>query len=459
MENKTEGVIKSVNGQIAQVEIVGDEQPLLLEILESEKEDRVKLEVYYQSKNIAYCLILSDPNFLYRGMKVVGTGSELKIPVDKSLLGNAIDLFGKPIGSQDFFKTAKKTSIYSKAPSINIVQSSFQIMETGIKAIDFLTPLFKGGKIGFIGGAGVGKTILITEMIHNITLKNQSISVFAGVGERIREAQELYQRLAKSEVLPRTVIVLGQMNEHAAVRFRVALAAITIAEYFRDDQKQDVLFFIDNMFRFLQAGNEVATVLGRIPSDQGYQPTLQSEISQVQDRLISSENGTITSIQTVYVPADETSDPAVTAIMSFLDTTIVLSRDIAQQGMYPPIDLQQSSSSAITKSILGEDHFEAITQFQQMLDNYNRLSHIIAIVGESELSAENKILYNRTKKIINYLTQPFFMTESETGRKGVYVDTNTTIKDIKMILSGKLDNISHEKFLYIGTLKEAGITK
>ncbi|MDO8618935.1 MAG: F0F1 ATP synthase subunit beta [Candidatus Daviesbacteria bacterium] len=456
-----EGIIKSVNGQIAQVEITTSTPPLFLEILKSPQNPNVLLEVYFQSESIAYCLVLTSPIDLYRGMPITGTNSQLQIPVDKSMLGKVVNLYGQSLDpSQPPIQATSNLSIYSKTPPLNVLKSNFEILETGIKAIDFLTPIMKGGKVGFIGGAGVGKTILITELMHNITLKNsQSVSIFAGVGERIREGQELYQRLGESKVLSRTVVMLGQMNENAAVRFRVALAATTIAEYFRDALKQDVLFFIDNMFRFLQAGNEVSTLLGTIPSDQGYQPTMQSELSQVQDRLISTENGSITSIQTVYVPSDENTDPAVTAIMSFLDTAIVLSRSVAQQGIYPPIDLFQSSSSAINKTLIGEGHFEALTNFQKMLDNYNRLSHIVAIVGESELSTENRILYNRTKKVINYLTQPFFMTEAQTGHKGVYVARDTTVADITLILSGNLDNIPTEKFSNIGTLKEAGIVK
>lgn len=455
----TEGIITGITGQIARVEIIGETPPLPLEILHDPKNPDVKLEVCFQNKSIVSCLILSDPTQLYRGEKVVGSGSDLKIPVSKNLLGIAVDLFGTPLTSKTALPKDKMRSIYAKSLSINILESTFNLIETGIKPIDFLTPLFKGSKIGFIGGAGVGKTILITEMMHNITLKDKSISVFAGVGERIREAQELYERLKKSEVLNQTAIIVGQMNEHAAVRFRVALAATTIAEYFRDEEKQDVLFFIDNMFRFLQAGNEVSTLLGTIPSDEGYQATLQSEISQVQDRLVSSENGAITSIQTIYVPSDETNDPAVSAIMSFLDSSIVLSRSVAQQNIYPPIDMIQSSSAAINKSVIGSEHFDVLVDFRQMLDNYNRLSHIIAIVGESELSVENRILYNRTKKIINYLTQPFFVTEAETGRKGVYVPRTITVEDIQMIMSGKLDNVPAENFLYIGSLKDAGIVK
>ena len=306
----------------------------------------------------------------------------------------------------------------------------------------------------------MGKTILLTELMHNVTFKQTGnvFSVFAGVGERIREGQELFQRLKQSGILPKTVILLGQMNENAAIRFRVALAAAAQAEYFRDEMKSDVLLFVDNMFRFVQAGAEVATLLGTIPSEQAYQATLQTEISTFEDRLIPTESGTITSFQNVYVPADEITDAGVTTVVSFLDTSIVLSRSIAQKGIYPPIDLFQSSSSTLSKAFLGEVHFKALTEFQKILENYNKLSHIVAIVGEEELSAENRILYNRTKKIINYLTQPFFMTETQTGKKGISVPKETTVNDITMILSGKLDNIPADKFMYIGSLADAKIS-
>ena len=459
------GIITSVNGQIARVEIEGDSFPSMLEILYCPDDPQVVLEVFSQSKLAIFCQILSSPDRLYRGMHVLGTGSDLKVPVGKDVLGRVIDLFGAPKDNGGQIPSNNKTSIYSKAPTLSIVQSSYQILETGIKAIDFLTPIQKGGKVGFIGGAGVGKTILLTELLHNITLhrpvqgkqEKEVYSVFAGVGERIREGQELYQRLKESQVLPKTIIVLGQMNENAAIRFRVALAAVAQAEYFRDVVKSDVLFFIDNMFRFVQAGAEVATLLGTIPSEQAYQATLQTEISVLEDRLIPTQNGAITSFQNVYVPADEITDAGVVAVMSFLDTAIVLSRSVAQKGIYPPIDLFQSSSSTLSKAFMGEAHFKALTEFQKLLENYNKLSHIVAIVGEEELSAENRILYNRTKKIINFLTQPFFMTERQSSRKGVIVPRFTTINDIAMILSGKLDHVPADKFMYIGSLKEAKI--
>lgn len=454
---KPQGYIKSVNGQIAQVEIENDQFPAIFEILTSPENPTVILEVFAQSITTLSCQILSNPDGIYRGMKIMTTNRELRVPVGEQVLGRVIDLFGHAKDDKGPVSFKSWAPIYSKAPSLNIVKESYELIETGIKAIDFLTPLKRGSKVGFIGGAGVGKTILLTELIHNITGSKNVYSIFAGVGERIREGQELIFRLKQTGVLSRTIIVLGEMNENAAIRFRVALAAAAQAEYFRDQLKSDVLFFIDNMFRFVQAGSEVATLLGTIPSEQAYQATLQTEINSLEDRLIPTENGAITSFQNVYVPADEITDAGVNSIMSLLDTAIVLSRTVASKGLYPPLDLTQSSSSTLTKAFLGEGHFKAITQFQKLLANYDRLSHIVAIVGEEELSSENRILFNRTKKIINYLTQPFFMTENQTGRTGVYVKKDTTVKDIGIILSGALDNIPPDKFLYVGSLADAKI--
>src|SRR3990167_3048879 len=452
---KVVGSVKSVKGQIAEVQIESKGLPSLLEVLTCPKDPDVKLEVFYQSEDIASCLILSNPNNLYRGMLLAGSGSQFNILISPSILGRVINLFGEAQDGKQTLSANDPSSIY-KTPPLSTVKGTGEILETGIKAIDFLTPFLKGGRIGFIGGAGVGKTILMTELIHNITTRaggKQGISVFAGVGERIREGQELYQRMVELKAMDKIVMVLGQMNENAAVRFRVALAAVTIAEYFRDKQKQDVLFFLDNMFRFVQAGNEVATLLSTIPSEQAYQATMQTEVSNLEDRLVSTENGSITSIQAVYVPSDEITDAGVNTIMSFLDSAVVLSRSIAQMGLYPPVDINQSSSSTLSKTLIGEDHFLVLTRFQELLERYSKLSHIVAIVGESELSAEDRILFTRVKKVINYLTQPFFVTETQTGKKGVYVPKGSTIPDITDILSGKLDNIPPEKFLYIGTVK------
>lgn len=456
----TKGIIRAVRGQIAEVEIEGGEYPNLHEILSCPANRQVLLEVFSQTKSILYCQILSDPQALFRGMEVISSGSDLKIPVGQSVLGRVLDLFGNPKDDKGPIPKNLLLSIYGSTPSLNLIKGGFEILETGIKAIDFLTPIQRGSKVGVIGGAGVGKTILLTELIHNITGRAKGgYSVFAGVGERTREGHELYQRLKATEVLPKTVIVLGQMSENAAVRFRVALAALAQAEYLRDNLKSDVLMFIDNMFRFVQAGAEVATLLGTIPSEQAYQATLQTEISVFEDRLVPTQNGTITSFQNVYVPADEITDAGVSSVVSFLDTSIVLSRSIAQKGLYPPIDFSESTSATLSKAFLGETHFKALTEFQQILSNYTQTAHIVAIVGEAELSTESRILYNRTKKIINYLTQPMFMAEEQTGRKGLYVPKETTIKDIEVILSGSLDSIPAEKFMYIGSLKEAGIVK
>lgn len=454
--NLVRGKILSVSGQIAQVVIDSREKPSLNEILLLEDKS-TRLEVFRQEADKAWCLILSDHSKLYRGMEVVGSGLTLTVPADESVLGRVLNLFGEVQDGGNPISSSSHLSIYSKTPPLNTLKGVSEILETGIKALDFLTPIVKGGKVGFIGGAGVGKTVLITELMHNITAVSSGVSVFAGVGERIREGQELHERLQASGVLPSTVLILGQMNENAAVRFRVALAATTIAEYFRDVVKKDVLFFVDNMFRFVQAGNEVATLLGTIPSEQAYQATMQTEISSVEDRLVSTESGSITSIQTIYVPSDEVTDAAVTSIMSFMDTAVVLGRNIAQLGLYPPLDMSQSSSSSISRTIIGEEHFEVLTSFQQTLERYNRLAHIVAIVGEAELSPDDQILYARTKKVINYLTQPFFVTQVHTGRKGVYVKAQTAVSDIKLILSGELDEVPTDKFLYIGTLKDSGL--
>lgn len=448
------GVIVSVNFAICEVELDSESSPLMYEVLTSEDDPTVCLEVYAQTKGRVFCSILSDAKRLSRGMRMVGIGTSLGLPISSEVLGRAIDVFGRPLDGKKGFVARQRTSIYSRVPSLNLVKPNFSVLETGIKAIDFMSPIAKGGKVGFVGGAGVGKTILITELLHNVTLKHEGVSVFSGVGERIREGQELYQRLYESKVLPKTAIVLGNMNENAGVRFRVALAATRIAEYFRDVEKKDVLFFIDNMYRFVQAGNEVSTLLGTMPSEQGYQATLQSELSYLEDRLISTDNAAITSIQTIYVPADEVTDPGVTTIMSFMDTVLVLSRQVAQKNIYPPLDFFQSSSSTLNRTIVGSDHFDVYTQFQRLLARYESMQHIVAIVGEEELSAEDRILFQRTKKVLNYLTQPFFMTEGQTGKKGVFVPRMQAVSDIKMILSGRLDHIPAQKFLYIGTLSD-----
>lgn len=456
MPNTTaQGRIKSITGQTAEVYIESEIQPSLYEIFTSPENNETRLEVFFRSQSIASCLVLSNPDQLYRGMKIVASGTSLRIPVGSPVLGRVINLFGQPQDGKPPISAPIWVPIYNKTPSLSTIKRLNEPLETGIKAIDFATPITKGSKIGLIGGAGVGKTVLLTEILLNITGRHKGVSVFAGVGERIREGQELYQRLSQLEVFKQTTIVLGQMNENAATRYRVALAATAITEYFRDSEKQDVLFFIDNMYRFIQAGNEVSAILGAMPSEQFYQATLQTEVSSLEDRLVSTENASITSVQTIYVPADELADPGVNTIMSFMDVAIILSRNIAQLGLYPPVDFYQSSSNYIRPQVIGKKHYETLIEFQQLLGQYTRISHIVAIIGESELSSEDQIIFRRTKRVINYLTQPFYITEQQTGKKGLHIPRTETINDIQTILSGKLDEIPEEKLLYIGTLKEA----
>ena len=455
MTNKVTGIIKSIRGQIVEVEIQSKEYPKNLELLIGKNEPEIKLEVYTQSKSSSTCLIISGRNKVTRGCPVAGTGAGLEISMGHGLLGRVINLFGEPVDNNGpITDLVAKSSIYAISSAMTAQSPKTEVLETGIKAIDFLTPFLKGGKIGLFGGAGVGKTILLTELIHNISAKHEGISIFAGIGERIREAQELRQRLMESKVIKNTIIIIGQMNESPVIRFRVGFAGAAIAEYFRDTEKKDVLFFVDNMFRFVQAGNEVSTIIGTIPSEQAYQATLQSEVGSLEDRLVSTDSGALTSVQTIYVPSDELTDAGVNTIMSFLNTAVVLSRTAAQMGIYPPIDISQSSSSAVSRALIGEDHYEVLTRFQKLHVRYLELAHIVAIVGEDELSATDRAIYNRVKKVINYLTQPFFATESQTGKKGVYVDREITITDVKQILSGSCDAIPTDRFLFAGSIKE-----
>lgn len=428
--------------------------PKIGEALVVPTEEKILLEVLYPSKGTLLCINLSDSGMARRGLEVRAMGGEVTVPVGAGMLGRVINIFGQSQDGKGELADVKPVPIYEKKRVVAEVAGRRKILPTGIKAIDFLTPFVRGGKIGFLGGAGVGKTILLTEIVHNITTGHQGVAVFAGVGERIREAQELYQRLSETGVLPRTTMVVGQMNENPAVRFKVAMAAAAVAEHFRDEEKKDVLFFVDNMYRYVQAGNELGTLLGSVPSEQGYQATLYSDIASVEDRLISTAEAAITSVQTVFIPADDIADAGVMAIMSFLDSAVVLSRTAAQLGLYPPVDLTLTATSTLARSLVSKEHLEVLTEFQRVLESYNKLSHIIAIVGETELSAENQQFYHRVQKVVNYLTQPFYSTETQTGRKGVTVPMERTVTDIRDILAGKLDKVPDEKFLYIGTLDD-----
>lgn len=456
------GRVKSVYGQIVEVAWEKGGLPKVGEILSVGPlvsggpltNGGAMLEVLYPSSLHLVCVNLSDASRISRHAEVFPTGAGLTVPVGDEVLGRVINIFGDTQDAKGPLKNLSTKLIYEKRPTVSKITSGKEILQTGIKAIDFLTPFVKGGKIGFLGGAGVGKTILLTEIIHNITSDHPGVTVFAGVGERIREGQELYMRLWETEVLEKTVLLVGQMNENPVVRLKVGMAAAAVAEFFRDQRKQDVLFFLDNMFRYVQAGNEVGTLLGGMPSEQGYQATLYSDIAALEDKLVSTESASITSVQTVFLPADDVGDAGVVAIMSFLDSTVVLSRNAAQMGLYPPIDLSLTATSTLARSLISAQHREVLTEFQKMLEQYNKLSHIVAIVGESELSARDQQFFHRVRKVINFLTQPFYSTEGQTGKPGRFVELEKTVRDVGRIIAGEVDKVSDEKLLYIGSLED-----
>jgi F-type H+-transporting ATPase subunit beta len=451
------GRVRGVRGQIVEVGYDDTESlPKFYEILTSPDNPKAKLEVYsYGEDNTLYCLSLTKRRYMYRNMHIVSTGGPIMVPVGQGILGRVFNLFGDPVDNKGPLGDHKQISIYRDMSLTTNVVTSQEILETGIKQIDFFTPFVKGGKIGFVGGAGVGKTVLMTELLHNITYKHSGLSIFAGIGERIREGHELMKALEDSKVIDRVALIFGQMNENAIIRFRVAWAASALAEYFRDIMKKDVLFFADNVYRFIQAGAELSAVLGSIPSELGYQATLETEISNFENRLVSTPNSSITSCQTVYVPADELSDVGVAAILSHLDAQVILSRDRASRGFYPPIDPLASTSSTLNKRIVGDVHYEIATRALEMINNYTRLQRIVAIVGEAELSPYDQLIYQRAQKLINYFTQPFFTMESQTGKKGATVERKTVVSDVDMILSGKMDSVPAEKFMYIGSIADA----
>jgi len=457
------GKIVGINGQIVTVSCSGSYRPNLRELLTSPEDSTIKLETHsYKNENDMYCLLLSARDKVRRNLKVITTGGQITIPVGKEILGRVIDLYGNPQDGLGPIKEGPLRPIYSQGGEkvIEVGKSEKKernkIVQTGIKAIDFFTPLPRGGKLGLIGGAGVGKTILMTEILRNINSEGDVISVFAGIGERIREGHELWQTLKMTEVLYRTTLIFGGMNENAAVRFKIAWAAATIVEYYRDVEKTDVLFFVDNIFRFVQAGSELSTLLEEIPSEFGYQPTLQTEIAQFESRVTSTDDASVTSIQTVYVPADVFSNPSVVATLPHLAAVVILSRDVAHQGRRPSINLYKSKSSVIDAGFIGHDHYETIIKTVEVLNHYERLSRITAIIGEEELSMQDQKILHRAQKIVNYMTQPFFTAEAQTGRKGVFVQREDSVRDVRDILAGKFDTLPEEKFLYIGNLASEG---
>jgi len=461
------GKIVSVRGQVVLVNCETEYRPKPRELLVTDDESRSQLEVYsYKSAHEVYCLLLSSRSNVCRNLSVISTGTELTIPVSNAVLGRVINLFGETQDAKGQLpRDTVRESIYRKTKEITVrnINTSKNdgsgILETGIKAIDFFTPLPKGGKMGLVGGPGVGKTVLMTEIMRNINSQGDNLTVFAGIGERVREGHELWETLKKADVLKRTALVIGHMNENAAVRFKIAWAAATVAEYFRDTVKRDVLFFVDNIFRFVQAGSELSTLLGEIPSEFGYQPTLQTEIAQFESRLKSTNDAFITSIQTIYAPADILTNPSIVDTLPHLAAVTILSRDIAHEGRYPALDILKSRSSVSSENFVGTEHHETVTKATEILNHYERLTRVTAIIGEEELSPDDRKLYQRAQRILNYMTQPFFTTSPQTGRQGVLVARNDTVRDVHLIVQGRFDSVPAEQLLYIGDFDSAGFSR
>lgn len=453
---KDTGIIKSVRGQIVEVEFA-KQKPLIHDVVVLADDSSVMMEVYTSSKQSSfYCITLSDTGKIRRGARVVNTGKPILMAVGEALLGRVVDIFGRPLDSLGELKNTHKVPLYKEAPVYTDVSTHQEILETGIKVIDFFAPIVRGGKIGLFGGSGVGKTILLTEIIHNVVTlhKEKNVSVFAGVGERTREGQELYEALGQGNVLPGVALVFGPMGENPAKRFLTAFSGVTVAEYFRDELSRDVLFFIDNVFRFAQAGNELSMLMNTIPSEDGYQPTLDSEMGAFHERLVSTKKNAITTVETVYMPNDDILDQGVQAIFPYLDSMVILSRVVYQEGRLPAIDILSSTSSALNPDTVGEKHYQTALACESLLKKAVSLERIVSLVGESELSPEDQLAFGRAKKVRNFMTQSFFVAEGQTGRTGVYVPLKTTIDDLSDILSGKYDDVPDEKFLYVASAKD-----
>ena len=457
MNNTNIGYIRQVSGPVIDVHFASSDLPKILNAVQIEVDGRiVTAEVSgHIGESCVRCIAINETSGLRRGLKVVDTGHPILVPVGNEVLGRAINVLGEAIDEKAPIKdTVKRQSIHKAAPEFIELSPNIEILETGIKVIDLIAPYIKGGKIGLFGGAGVGKTVLIMELIHNIAKKHNGISVFAGVGERSREGFELYNEMKDSGVLNNTALVYGQMNEPPGARMRTPLTGITIAEYFRDVQKKDVLLFIDNIFRFSQAGAEVSALLGRMPSAVGYQPTLASEMGALQDRITSTINGSITSVQAIYVPADDLTDPAPAITFTHLDATLVLSRDVASIGIYPAIDPLESGSRALASTAISKEHYETAKRVKAILERYNQLKDMISIMGMDELSDDDKLAVNRARRVQRFMSQPFFSAEQFTGMEGRYVGVNETISSFKGIIDGEYDDIPEDAFLFVGGIDE-----
>ncbi len=460
MEN-LQGRISQVMGPVVDVEFPAGKIPPIYNALTLDNrfidqgKGNLTLEVaLHLGDNVVRCIAMDSTDGLSRGQTVQDSGRQISMPVGKGVLGRIMNVTGGPIDEAGPITHQKVYPIHRKSPEFTNLDSSQEILVTGIKVVDLMAPFLKGGKIGLFGGAGVGKTVLIQELIHNVATHHGGYSVFAGVGERTREGNDLYFEMKESGVLDKTALIFGQMNEPPGARARVALSALSVAEYFRDEEKQDVLLFIDNIFRFTQAGAEVSALLGRIPSAVGYQPTLATEMGELQERITSTNDGSITSIQAIYVPADDYTDPAPATTFSHLDASIVLERSIASLGIYPAVDPLASSSRILDAAIVGEEHYQVAYSVQQVIQSYKDLKDIIAILGMDELSDEQKLTVSRARKIERYFSQPFFVAEQFTGNPGVFCELSDTIAGFKEILSGALDDIPEQAFLYAGSIAE-----
>ena len=446
-----EGKIIQILGPVVDVEF-GEKIPQILNALIVKKNNLV-LEVEQDlGQGRLKCLAMGPTEGLKRGDEVQDTGEPIKVSVGKETLGRVLNVLGQPVDKKGEIKTKEFWSIHRRAPKLVEQKIKIEVLETGLKAIDLLTPISKGGKAGLFGGAGVGKTVLIQELIRNVAKVHKGYSVFTGIGERSREGNDILLEMERSGILKSCALIFGQMNESPGVRFRVGFTGLTIAEYFRDVEKKDVLLFMDNIFRFVLAGSEVSALLGRIPSQTGYQPTLFSEIAELEERVTSTESGSITSIQAVYVPADDLTDPGVVSVFSHLDSTIVLSREIADLGIYPAIDPLESDSKILDPKIVGQEHYLVANEVKRILKRYKELRDIISILGIEELSEEDKILVQRARKIQRFLSQPFYAAEPFTGKKGTYVSLKDTIEDFKKIISGELDSKREEEFYMKGRI-------
>ncbi len=453
---KNKGTVVQIMGPVLDIRFEEDQLPSLLNAIEVPNGDKTIIAEVAQhiGDNVVRCIAMSSTDGLQRGTEVTDTGAPISVPVGEACLGRVFNLLGQPIDNKPDVESQERWPIHRPAPSYEEQQPATEILETGIKVIDLICPYAKGGKIGLFGGAGVGKTVLIQELIYNIATAHNGYSVFTGVGERTREGNDLYNEMTESGVISKTAMVFGQMNEPPGARMRVGLSGLTMAEYFRDVKHQDVLLFIDNIFRFTQAGSEVSALLGRMPSAVGYQPTLATEMGALQERITSTKDGSITSVQAVYVPADDLTDPAPATTFAHLDATTVLDRSIASLGIYPAVDPLDSTSRILSPEVVGKEHYETARAVQSILQRYKELQDIIAIMGMDELSDEDKLTVNRARKVQRFLSQPFHVAEQFTGYQGKYVPLKETIRSFKEIIEGKHDDIPESYFLFAGSIDE-----